>query len=240
MCSFISLVTIVIYKYADIATVNVTRSSLSLLCSTLVGFIIFNETITSNKIVRIVLMLMAVFCIFLDGRQQLGNTNFNESSKKNKKHCIVMFVLINLMRIPALCFSAFQNKLVASTNFVPDMNSYFFMTNVFMILFVLIWICFIIRKDNSNVLQCIAIIKSKSFIPIVVLILVGSISAVLNVEILKYMDVSVFSPMSSAFSFIGAAIASIIFKEKIGKWVWCAVALAICAVAFEPLISAIF
>ena len=134
VCSFLSLLSIVAYKYADIATVNVTKSSLSLLFSSLVGFVIFSEHVSVSKFVRIALMLVAVFCIFLDGRVQLKGAGVNEHFKEEKKHNIFMFVMINLTLIPSYCFSAYQSKLVATANVVPDMNSYFFMTNVFMML----------------------------------------------------------------------------------------------------------
>ncbi|MBR5308224.1 MAG: hypothetical protein IKU43_05590 [Clostridia bacterium] len=239
ICSFLSGISIIVYKYADIATVNVTKSSLSLLFSTLVGFIIFDESPSVSKLVRIALMLVAVFCIFLDGREQLKRSGNDGSTVVDKKHGILMFILINAMLIPVYCFGAYQNKIVASTDFVPDMNSYFFMTNVFMILFTLVWIAFLAKKDKNNVTQCISLVKSKSILPMIVLVFFGSLAAVLAVIILKYMEVSVYSPINSALSFICAALSSVIFREKIGKFVWCSVALAIFAVVFEPVVSLI-
>ena len=85
VCSMIAGITLTIYKYADVATVNVTKSSLSLILTSLVGFVIFLEPVTKTRIIKLTLMLAVVFLVFLNGRKSTSDSE-NLSSEQKKKN----------------------------------------------------------------------------------------------------------------------------------------------------------
>ncbi len=108
-----------------------------------------------------------------------------------------------------------------------------------MVLFALLWLGFMLIFKKHEVIDCFKTVRASSMLTMSLLTVNGNISAILGVVILKYLDVSVFSPLNSALTFIVAAIVSMIFREKVGKFVYLSMLFAIIAVTFEPIINAI-
>ncbi len=230
ICSTIAGITITIYKYADVATVSVTKSSLSLILTSLVGFIIFSEPVTESRIIKILLTLAVVFIVFINSRREITQNTKNNVSASQKRHNFLMFSLLIGIQLPVFVFGAYQSKMVAKFNAVPDLNSYYCLTNLFMVLFALIWIAVLTAKDKDSIKECISVVKSKSIFVILSLLVIGTFSAILGIVILKYIDISLYSPLNSALTFIGSALVSLLFREKLSKLVWLAVAISIIAV----------
>lgn len=230
ICSTISGITITIYNYADVATVNVTRSSLSLILNSMVGFMIFSEPVELNRIIKLILTLSVVFLVFLNSKNDIQHSSHNDRSLLRKKENFIKFLLLIGIQLPVFIFGAYQSKMVAKYNIVPDLNSYYCLTNLFMVLFGIIWVLYLAHKDKNSITECISMVRSKSIFTILLLLVIGTFSALLGVIILKYIDISVYSPLNSAITFIGSAIVSILFREKLGKLIWLAVAISIVAV----------
>lgn len=230
ICSTIAGITITIYKYADVATVSVTKSSLSLILTSLVGFIIFSEPVTEGRIIKILLTLAVVFIVFINSRREITQNTKNNVSASQKRHNFLMFSLLIGIQLPVFVFGAYQSKMVAKFNAVPDLNSYYCLTNLFMVLFALIWIAVLTAKDKDGIKECISVVKSKSIFVILSLLVIGTFSAILGIIILKYIDISLYSPLNSALTFIASALVSLLFREKLSKLVWLAVAISIIAV----------
>ncbi len=230
VCSTIAGITITIYKYADVATVNVTKSSLNLILTSLVGFVIFFEPVTTDRIAKLILTLGVVFLIFLNSKEETSDSVYQSKSRLKKKSNFIKFCLLIAIQIPVFVFGAYQSKMVAKYNLVPDLNSYYCLTNLFMLLFGLIWIAYLAYKDKNSIKECISLVKSKSMFIIMALLVIGTFSALLGVIILKYIDISLYSPMHSALTFIGSAAVSLMFGEKLGKFIWLAVAISVIAV----------
>ena len=162
ICSTIAGITITIYKYADVATVSVTKSSFSLVLTSLVGFIIFSEPATESRIIKILLTLAVVFIVFINSRREITQNTKNNVSASQKRHNFLMFSLLIGIQLPVFVFGAYQSKMVAKFNAVPDLNSYYCLTNLFMVLFALIWIAVLTAKDKDGIKECISVVKSKS------------------------------------------------------------------------------
>lgn len=235
----ISLATVTVYKYADMATVNVTKSASSLIVSSLVGFTLFAEDVTYTKLLRILIMLGAILCIFLDAKTGASDKKSDSSASAVRRKNYVIFALIMLLLLPVTAYSTFQANFVAEYDIIPDMNSYFFVTNAFMVVFSLAWLGYMLIRKRTEVFDCLKAVRIRQIFTMSLLTVNGNISAILGVVVLKYMDVSVFSPLNSALTFIVAAIVSMIFREKVGKFVFLSLFLAIIAVTFEPIINAI-
>ncbi len=119
----ISLATVTVYKYADMATVNVTKSASSLVVSSMVGFLLFSEEVSGIKLFRILIMLGAIFCVFLDAKSDVSNKNDTVPTAFSKRKNYVIFALIMLLLVPVSAFSTFQANFIAEYDIIPDMNS---------------------------------------------------------------------------------------------------------------------
>lgn len=242
ICSTIAGITITIYKYADMATVSVTQSSFNLILTSLVGFVIFSEPASASRIGKLMLTLMVVFLVFMNSREELGaSSRKSDLPYEVRKSNFIKFCLLIGIQIPVFIFGAYQSKMVAKYDLVPDLNSYYCLVNLFMILFGAIWIAYLFYKDEDSIKECISIVKSKSIFTILALLVIGTFSALLSVIILKYVDISLYSPVNSALTFIGSAAVSLMFREKLGKLIWLAVAISIIAVIpFQQIFTMIF
>ena len=231
ICSTIAGITITIYKYADMATVSVTKSSFSLILTSLVGFVIFSEPASASRIGKLILTLCVVFLVFMNSKMELGHSNKNDDLPLEvRRSNFIKFCLLIAVQIPVFIFGAYQSKMVAKYNLVPDLNSYYCLVNLFMVLFGTIWIAYLAHKDKNSISECISLVKSKSIFTILALLVIGTFTALLGVIFLKYVDISLYSPVNSALTFIGSALVSLMLREKIGKFIWLAVAVSVIAV----------
>ena len=230
ICSTVVALTVTIYKYVDVATVNVTKTSLNLIVSSLVGFLIFSEPVTENRLLKLTLTFCVVFLVFFSNRKGIRKTNSGDLSAPKDRSNFLHFLLLIAIQIPVFAFGAYQSKLIAKYDAIPDLNSYYCLTNVFMVLFGTVWVLVLASKDKDNIKECLAIVRSKDLFTMLLLMAFGTVNAILSVVILKYMDISLYSPLSSVLSFIGSTLVSLIFREKLSKFIWIAVIISIIVV----------
>ncbi len=216
---------IIVYQYADVASINIAKSSLTLITTFFVGLIFFKEQFTVIKVIRVVLMIFAALCVFIDSKNESQNIRI-----KNENHNFLKFILIMAALIPVGCYSTVQAKLANSETLIPNINSYFFMTNLAMVVFssACILLCFF--KNKSSVFNCFASFGTRGLFTMIALAINSSISALIGVFILKYIDISVYSPVSSALTILCSAFISFLLKEFPGKLAIFAIILALFAV----------
>lgn len=224
-CIFSVTLGIIVYQYADVASINIVKSSLTLITTFLVGLIFFKEKLTVIKAIRVILMIFAALFIFIDSKKESANVN-----PKNINHNFFKFILITVALIPVGCYSTVQAKLATFKNLIPNVNSYFFMTNLVMVVFSSIWILFCFLKNSASVINCINNFKLRGILTMITLAVNSSVSAIIGVVILKYIDISVYSPIYSAITILCSAFVSFLLKEFPGKLALFAVVLAFFAV----------
>lgn len=215
------LISLVIYRIASVSGVNVVMTSLSLITSALIGFIVFSEAVDNVKIIRIILMLLAGIFVYFEN---ISNETQQDKKKISKKGLFFIIILITLL---INCYTTIQSKLLAGGTLVADVNTFFFMTNVYMLFGSLAVIIYKLAKSREEVVEKLALLKPKNIIYMTGNTFGSNVSVVLNVLILARMDLSVFTMISSAFGIICAAIVSLIFKEKLGKYAKIAILLSL-------------
>lgn len=220
VCSL--LISLVIYRIASVSGVNVIMTSLSLITSALIGFTIFSESIDSVKIIRIILMLIAGIFVYFENISK--ETQQRDKKKISKKGLFLIIILVTLL---INCYTTIQSKLLSTGTLVADVNTFFFMTNVYMLLgsFAIIFIRWI--KDPIEVKEKLVLLKPKNILAMTGNTFGSNVSVVLNVLILARMDLSVFTMISSALGIICAAIVSLIFKENLGTYARIAIFLSL-------------
>lgn len=204
------LISLVIYRIASVSGVNVIMTSLSLVTSAVIGFTIFSETVTFVKLIRIVLMILAGLFVYFDNVTKEKST---EKKSENKKW-LLLAIIICLLLIN--CYTTIQSKLLSTGTLVKDVNTFFFMTNVYMLLGALAVIIFMAYKKTDEIKKNLVLLKPKNILTMTGNTFGSNISVLLNVLILARMDLSVFTMISSALGILCAALVSLIFREKLG------------------------
>jgi len=148
----------------------------------------------------------------------------NNKKGINKK---LLFAIILLVQLIIGCYTTIQSKLLAGGNLVRDVNTFFFMTNVYMLLGSGLIILYFLIKKPQDVKQKLSLLKPKNLIAMTGNTFGSNVSVFLNVLILARMDLSVFTMISSALGIICAAIVSVIFREKLGLYAKIAIALSL-------------
>ena len=64
------IVDLIIFRYVSVAVVAVTVSAGSMLLSTVTGFLAMSEKVTFIKLLRVAIMLAAIFCVFFGTRKE--------------------------------------------------------------------------------------------------------------------------------------------------------------------------
>ena len=104
---------------------------------------------------------------------------------------------------------------------VTDENSFFFFTNGMLLIVSLLWLIF----------GKAAPVKSNPELPLsyVANTVCSNISSLMTVLLLQAMPVSLYTPLSIAFGIISGVGASLVFREKVDRWVLSAAALSVIA-----------
>ncbi len=232
LCVFSNLIGYSIYRYASVSTTNTFTSSVSLVATSIVGFIAFSEPITTDKLFKIILVLFIIFIIFLEGKaaEPKPVPSAKYADNKNRSN-FIMFILLGSLSACISCCCSVLNKLYSAATNVCDDSSYFFMTNVVMLLFGLISCVFASKGKPAMVKDALSSLGTRAIFLIVLRTILSNTASL--VALLIYatnIDLSLYSPLSAALGLIAAASASLILREKLSPLALLATAIAIVAV----------
>ena len=216
-------VTLVIYRYADVASVGVITGSMSLLGTTLVGVLFFSEEMDIRRAIRIAVLLVAVVFVFLENRKP-------KSEEKHQRGGGIILFLLLLLMIAATCMTTVVTKLFAISERVTDENSFFFFTNVILSVTSLLVLLIQSVKKKKTPITLLTTLRPLELLFMVANTVASNVGSLVGVLLLRTMDIAVYTPITSALAIIAGALASIIFREKLGKWSYLALAIATLAV----------
>lgn len=189
------------YRYISVSNLNIIKNSGSLIVSTLLGILLFNEQLQLKDYFRTGLMLIAVFLILLSGK-----SSDNPAKKKNFFALIVIIPISILLTVA----SSVLLKFYGSAKGVLNADSLFFFTNVVLILFTVLRLIFGGKKVLAS---------SKLTLPLLAIFLGNTVSSnvgsLLSAQLLKFVDISTYTPLITAINIIGGAVGSLVFKEKL-------------------------
>lgn len=210
--------------YADGASVTVISSACGLITTSGIGILLFQETLDWLKAARIFTMLCAILCIFLDVRKK------DEPAPKGKRKKSLSFLLVMTALILGNSASVILLKYYSMAKNVADENSLFFFTNVFMILAILPWSIIRLKRNPNRMADFLPMLRLKSLSAITLSTLSSNINSLISVRLIRIMDVSVYTPVTSATGIISGLATSFILREKIGKWSMLAALLAFASI----------
>lgn len=198
---------------------SITSTAGSIVLSALFGIIFLNEACSLRLLFAIVFMLAAILIPYFK--------LWNSGKKNNIPICIALFFISGS--------SVILQKLYTLTPGVCDANSFFLMTNLLLtgICGIILGIMLLIRpKDRNKILHAFSL---KQLGNISARTILSNIGSVITIILLKNMNVSVYTIISSAIGIISAAVLSAwYFREHMPRENWIAVLCAICAILVSP------
>lgn len=202
-------VQLLVYRYMGVVEVAVITMSGKLLLTSIVGFLLFSETVSLISVARIVLMLITVLLIFAHNKK--GNSKKNDSVRS--------FTLIGLLLCVAIVGIGVLNtvvlKYIAIDAEVTSSDSLFFFTNAMIAVFSMTLLLFESRGKVGAVAKEFRAVSKSGYLAIIAKTVAGSASSLLGVLILANGDVSLYSPLSSALGLLATeAVAVFILRER--------------------------
>ena len=129
-------------------------------------------------------------------------------------------------------FGAIQTiipKLFALSDTVTDEHSFYLMTNVLMLLSALSYFALLSVKSKENFKDSLVIFEPKRLAPTVLNVVSNNVSSLVLIPILATVNLSVYTPVSSAYGVVVSVAASLCFREKLGIYSYLGAAVAILA-----------
>ena len=230
VCTLSAICHLEIFKFSNIAGVVVLSSFGSLVATAIVGFFVFNEEVAPRTLLKIFLMFIPAVLTFIESSKN------NKSSEKKDILVLIKLTIIIVLIIICGCGTTIILKFYANNPNVTDNNSMFFFTNVFQGVGTVLVLLFHIIKGRSNtqllvnINEALRILRPLPIIAIVCNTAASNIGTLLSAELIKRMDISIYTPISSALGIIAGVIASFIYRESHGIYFYLSAIFAIIAV----------
>lgn len=214
----------VIYRYFPVTACALIGSSASLLSALLIGWAFFSEVPDLWSILRLALMLGATVLIFFDSRKKTAFSPEKTSFSWIRILLILAFVAVSCTAMPITrCYAGDPN--------VPGSSaSWFLMTNVFMLVFLVPLSLVLFPKTKSENAVSLRRLPFKCVLSVAMHTLCSNGTSVLQVVLVSMITLSAFGSLSSAFGILSATAVSLLWKEKPRLKTWIAVALSLVAV----------
>jgi drug/metabolite transporter (DMT)-like permease len=221
-----STVGLVAYKLADVATVTILTGTCGLIATSALGAILFRETVETVTVIRILIMLVAMVCNVLDQRKPTAVRT--EAPRPKRKLplliCVILAVTLSNAAVTVI------TKFYALDPHVTDENSFFFFTNVFLILFSSVAFLWDSIRHREHFHDAVKLLRPKKAVALVGNTVCSNVSSLVGILLIALIDVSVYSPLTSALGIISGVAASLLFREKLGVLSYLAALIACVAV----------
>ena len=117
---------LLVLRYVSISNANITTNVAGMICTALLGWLLFSEDLDAIKILRIAIMIVAIILEFLE---QKNKTKSISLSSENDRKNVIAFVLTVTAITGTICANTVILKLFSLSTAVTDENSFFFFTN---------------------------------------------------------------------------------------------------------------
>lgn len=215
------------FTLSSVSGVNIIMSGCNLICSLGIGVIAFSEDITPIKLIRVALMLVSIIFTFLETKRGEKSDKGKTSGKRGSG--IKLFVVLALI-ILVCCADTVTLKLFTLNTQVLDDNSFFFWTNVILVVGCLLIVLFEIIKKKGATKDILVIFKPKNLATTAGVTISSNAGSLTSLALIALMDVSVYTPVTAALGVVTGVVASLIFREKLGVLSYIAALLALVAV----------
>lgn len=219
ICLVVNVANLFRYRYVSVANATVITSASSLILNALIGFFAFKETISANTILKSVLMLGAIFMVFLSSPRG--------EKKTASKTAAVFWLTVSVLGASG---TTVITRLFSRDESVTDTNSLFFMTNVFMLACALVVFFVCLSREGERTRAVIRCFGVRGCAAISLNTVLSNIGTLCTTLILGLVDVSLYSPTRAALGVITGAVVSLAFRERLDKMTLLALAVSVIAI----------
>ena len=201
----IHFLNLLLFRVVDVSTATVLTSTLALILTFITGTLFLSEKAGIPELLRGAVMVAASVLLYFPAK------NGENIKSRFKAKGIIISLLIASARVSASVIS----NLFSKDPKVTDSNSFFFMTNIFVVVFALSAI-FIIKKGSFVLLLSeIKSFSAKGYALTGISTVSSNVCSLLQILIFASGDgITLYTPISGAFGLVAAAIISLIEKEK--------------------------
>ena len=234
---FCLLITVFMYNYGSITLVNFVSSIVSLISSSVFGALLLGEKITPTLILRVALMLLCVFIVYLGAKKGEETNRVAEqkaAEKRKKKLSPLSIILPSLYALSGLA-ATFLVKYYTADPTATDTNSLFFTVNLFSLVYTLPLLYFASKKQKLGFKQVALACVNKRSLIVVLNSVVGGVQTIITALLIERMDVALYTPVTSAIGYIALAVATPIVREKLDRYTVIATVAAVLSI-FLPIL----
>ena len=221
---------LMVYRYASISDVNVTTSACGMICTALIGYVFFAEEVSLRGILRLAIMLAAIVLVFLDQKQAAAPTPPSDATEKDapkgSRHLTILIVLLGVVTL-AVCANTIVLKLFTASPRVTDQNSFFFFTNVVLAVFAAVALAIDSRRHPGTFSEALTLLQPRKLVSMAGNTVCSNIGSIVSVLIVAQMDVSIYSPLTTAIGILVGLVGSWIFCERLGRFSYLAAAVSV-------------
>ena len=211
-------------KYCLAASVTSVQNGGSMVILSALGFLLWNEVPTAFRLAAIAVMLIAIYCIFKETKT--GNV---QEAPLGKRLLFLGLVLLFWVMTTVV------NKLFVESCGETHKNSYFFMTNVFMVLYGVVFVAIYCIRHPFPKETVGALIQPKRMVWIAGNTVIGNLQTLVGLMLVSMVEVSVYSTVSTSLAILSGVLVSVILRQKMTKFTYISVVLAIIAVILQAL-----
>ena len=199
---------LIVFRFMGIAEKTFICSGLSLVATIVMGVVLFKENFEPVSAIQLLLVFATLLVIFIPKRKK------QESLRTITTVGVVICIGITVLGIGCtLVAKYFAEDLKVGT--VTDENSFFFLTNVFI---VALGICTVLISQNFSIKAVVREIKMVSptnYFMIVLNVVSSNLHSLLQMLIFEEGNLILYAPLSSALGLLAGEVVAVAFaKEK--------------------------
>ena len=130
------------------------------------------------------------------------------------------------LQIAATLANSVVMKLYTEASGVTDENSFFFLTNALLVLGALALLGWDLVRKKTEIGEIVAILKPRNLLLWSGSVVCNNLGSLLSIRLIARMDISLYTPLTAALGVIVSLTASLLFREKLTRYAYLAVAVA--------------
>ena len=222
-----------IFRIASVAAVHVLLSAGTLVTSALYGPLLFDEAIDGRRLLRIALMLLAAYFIFLDRGGRIRFRKRAEASEEStpRPRNTVLLIALLLAEILASVGNSIAVRYYMRMSENPSSHSLYCYTNVFLVILAVPVFVVVALRHREEVRPSMETLRPLMLFLIGGATITSNVSSWIQAELVLQMDATVLTPISAAITNLAAFATSFaVLRERAGKYAFLAAGLALLTV----------
>ena len=196
---------LLLYRELDVSSATVLSSTLTLVMTFVAGVLFLKESVGTFDILRCAIMIMASVLLHFP------------QSKNNKTglHINIKGLFLVLIYTAISVSASVIANLYSKDERVFDSNSFFFLTNVFVVIFMLAAIVFVTKGKMSLLSRELKAFSAKGYILTAASTVSSNLGSLVQILIFASGDgITLYTPIAGALGLISTGLVAVLLKER--------------------------